>query len=284
MPSGWSVWLTDHNGRRLADLSANQGFEFVKHQNAVGSFDITLEQGFDDTLLGKDYRVEIWRDFDGESRLLFAGLVHGWENEGTDDPKLRVSGACLNHLLKRRVIVSDVDLGSSYIFAGTQSNDTFQISDDNGATLTSTGTPGQTTYGVHSCCLAADGSIVVTSGSNTGGEVGKIHRSTDGGTSWTLVHSAAVGDRYAYAIVKVPDTGTLVATIGSGTGRILRSVDNGATWAETYNHGGGATFPAATVAANGDILVGRTGAPPTVYRSTDRWRHSPGRATCGLIP
>ena len=54
----WAVYLTDHSGTRLADLTDNHGFDFVRVMNSVGSFNINLPATFDDTLLAKDYRVE----------------------------------------------------------------------------------------------------------------------------------------------------------------------------------------------------------------------------------
>ena len=101
----WSVYLTDKNGVRLTDLNDNFGFEFTRIANSVGSFSIDLPPTFDDTLLSKDSRIEIYRNFEGKSKLVFCGLVNEWELTGTVDAKTVVGGRCINHLLKRRILV-----------------------------------------------------------------------------------------------------------------------------------------------------------------------------------
>jgi len=106
MISTWALWMTTKEGQTLCNLDRTLGFEFVRVANEVGAFSIVMPDDFDDTLLQLDNRVEIWRMFPGVGKLVFTGLVRGWEWATDRDglTTLTISGDCINALLSRRVV------------------------------------------------------------------------------------------------------------------------------------------------------------------------------------
>ena len=229
MASDWSVYLTDHNGVRLADLSENYGFEFSRVVNSVGSFNVNLGQGFDDTLLAKDYRIEVWRDFGGDARLLFTGLIQRWFLESMDD--LIIEGKCINTLLDRRVIVPEWLGAPKHCFAGE-----YDIGDAAGRIWRSI----DNGFTWDSVLSVASASVLEGFAANQWGQpvagltvLGntQIYVSGDGGANWT---NTATLNGTCYGISKAAN-GNLVALTVDGTdeGRLYTSTDHGQTWALT---------------------------------------------------
>jgi len=106
----WSLWMATKEGQILCSLDRTLGFEFLRVANAVGNFEIAMPPDeVPDNLLEADNRVEIWRNFPGFSHLAFTGVVRGWKWK-TDKQGvtiLTISGRCVNHLLKRRVVLRE---------------------------------------------------------------------------------------------------------------------------------------------------------------------------------
>ena len=136
----WSVYLTNSEGVRLADLSDNYGFEFTRVKNSVGAWNVRMGEDFDDTILRPNHRIEIWRALGGESLLLFSGLVKDWKRRAESPTVLTMTGPCMNHLLARRVIVQDygtgVDGTDRTILMGTRIDGEIWSSEDDGASWT----------------------------------------------------------------------------------------------------------------------------------------------------
>jgi hypothetical protein len=55
------LWLTRDNGNRIALLDSVVRFEYNKIVNGIGRCTILLPEHFDRSLLGIDYKIEIWR-------------------------------------------------------------------------------------------------------------------------------------------------------------------------------------------------------------------------------
>ena len=102
----WALWMATKEGLTLCSLDTTLGFEYSRVANGVGTFEILMPPDFDDMLLQLDNRVEIWRMFPGVSTLAFTGVVRGWKwkTDKNGMTTLTISGQCINHLLKRRVV------------------------------------------------------------------------------------------------------------------------------------------------------------------------------------
>ncbi len=103
----WALWMATKEGQTLCSLDMTLGFEFLRVANAVGTFEIVMPpDAVDEELLTSDNRIEIWRMFPGVSTLAFTGVVRGWKwkTDKTGQTTLTISGSCINHLLKRRVL------------------------------------------------------------------------------------------------------------------------------------------------------------------------------------
>jgi len=109
MPNGWDLWMATKEGVTLCDLNETLGFEFSKVVNGVGTFEIILPPNFDATLMLAYNRVEVWREFPGLTALVFAGLVRGWgwETDRKGATTFFIKGRCVNHLLRRRILLRE---------------------------------------------------------------------------------------------------------------------------------------------------------------------------------
>ena len=264
----WSVYLTDYNGLRLADMSDNHGFEFLRVANNVGAFNINLAEDFDDSLLAQSYRVEFWRNFAGKSALLFTGLVDRWFLEGQQGD-LRVDGKCVNHLLDRRVIIREYTGVSidGYIAVGRDSANkaTFWSSPD-GVVWTKQQTTATVNDSGKSCIGAETGDGIATV--QVGAASLEFWKSTDGGATWVQKDTYAVPSNSDEMLLA--DNGNLIDSAGD---EWLLSTDDGENWAVTDSTGT-ATDSIRSLAkcpSTGYLYAGITtsGAFGEVWRSTD---------------
>lgn len=87
----------------------------------------------------------------------------------------------------------------------------------------------------------------------------KIYRSTDNGSTWTLITSLGSGSDSVNAFAKVNSTGYILAAVsGSSTAQgIWRSLDNGASWTRVKTHpsGAGSGYYDITAIQGGSNLV-----------------------------
>lgn len=112
----------------------------------------------------------------------------------------------------------------------------------------------------------------------------EIWRSTNGGTSWTVVPGANIPNPVSgeYGIVNVYEKfGTSNLWFGTNKGRILRSTDGGLTWSASTLVAGNSISDIAFYDANNGLAVTYAPSPSTVstvYGTTD------GGATWNLLP
>jgi hypothetical protein len=147
---------------------------------------------------------------------------------------------------------------------------------------------GWTARGFHSSVAMPDGSIVLMGGNIDSGVVNDTWRSTNKGTTWTLMNaSSGWSARASHSSVVMPD-GSIVLMGGSlSTGGysndVWRSVDNGATWTlETAHAGWSARYRQNTVAMpDGSIVL--TGGYDGVHKN-DVWRSTDNGATWTQLP
>lgn len=72
MAARYTLYLYDPLGNRLATLDRFLALTYTLSVNMVGTLDVTLPGDFDSTLLGEDYRIEVWRSIDGQNDYLEA--------------------------------------------------------------------------------------------------------------------------------------------------------------------------------------------------------------------
>lgn len=109
---------------------------------------------------------------------------------------------------------------------------------------------------LYAMATPGDGSLLLV------GEAGAVHRSPDGGDTWSAVDLGYGGSLFGATVMGAGD----VLAFGL-RGRMFRSTDSGATWQEIAGDGrgtltGGVTLPdgrVALVGASGTLLVGRPG-------------------------
>jgi photosystem II stability/assembly factor-like uncharacterized protein len=89
--------------------------------------------------------------------------------------------------------------------------------------------PGPSQGTVSSAGSSLDGTTILA---GTGdGRAGSVHRSTDGGASWTVVEHALLRDAPGQVLFAFDGSDHAFAALGDGT--VLESTDAGATWAKT---------------------------------------------------
>ena len=116
---------------------------------------------------------------------------------------------------------------------------------------------------VQKMAVTAQGTVLATTTSG-------LHRSTDDGTSWTVVQSGRFGD------IEIASDGTIYSTQGvNSTGQVFKSTDDGVTWLNVTPVSGGARTEIATAPSNPDVVYvvadGGSGANDVQYfmKSTD---------------
>ena len=107
MQADYEVWLLHPaTGVQMAILDHQEGLEYAKRVNAVGSFTLMAPEGFDTSMAHKDARIVVWRQPQGGKKAIdFAGLVRHWIPQYTNGRySLMLAGPCYNDILQTRII------------------------------------------------------------------------------------------------------------------------------------------------------------------------------------
>jgi PKD repeat protein len=270
-PTGWAWFFGDETYTQAwTQQTASAGWSARFGQSSVVNPDgsIVLMGGEDNNANLND----TWRSTDNGATWTLMNASSGWP-------------ARVGHT---SVSIPD---GSIVLMGGADDsfwNDTWR-STDNGATWTlmnaSSGWPGR--Y-YHTSVAMPDGSIVLMGGRDDSSRlVNDTWRSTDNGTTWTLMKaSSGWSGRNGHTAVAMPDGSIILMGGYDGTNTYndtWKSTDNGATWALVNANSGWPTRQGHTAVAMPDgsiVLMGGYAAPP-LYNDT--WRSTDKGATWALV-
>src|SRR6185295_6661698 len=103
----YEIKLLRDDGTRLKTLDSVEKFEYTNVVNGLGDWSLTLDYGFDKTLIDFYRRIEFWRRPPGGMLSLdFMGLlldIEQWQDDNGNE-RLRIGGESFNHILSGRQI------------------------------------------------------------------------------------------------------------------------------------------------------------------------------------
>jgi photosystem II stability/assembly factor-like uncharacterized protein len=294
----WALYLIDKSGFTITHLNDNFGFEFTRIANSVGSFSVDMPPTFDESILTKDCRVEIYRIFEGGAKLVFCGLVNEWELTGTVDQRTTIGGRCINHILKRRIILKDgektpyqggVMLATASIAIAVDDVEIYRSKCPDEATWSEIASLTNANNESEAMVQAENGNVIVGVSLATGtANDSRIYRSTDYGASWasvgvldssdTINSVTALGENvFGHALAAWSDQG-----IGPDDAEIWTSIDDGQNWAQGGSLTGTNIVYCLALAKNSYVVAGTKngfyvstddGATwASTYASGDPWR------------
>jgi hypothetical protein len=122
--ASYEVWLLHPaTGVQMALLDHQEGLEYARRTNEVGSFTLMLPDTFDQAMAQKDARLIVWRQPSGGRKSIdFAGLVRYWVYQYVSGVLRRgLAGPCYNDILDTRII--PYNSGTGYTLKNQEADD-----------------------------------------------------------------------------------------------------------------------------------------------------------------
>lgn len=108
MAGEYEVWLTNDKGVRMELLDDILSFAAPRVTNGIAHFEGTFLHDFDESLIKRDFMVQVWRKPSGGAMSLWRPyFVRRWRwfTRGSKEG-LAIFGPCCNDLLRRRIVAA----------------------------------------------------------------------------------------------------------------------------------------------------------------------------------